>query len=66
MSKWKITSTHDLPAELVELGFSRSIVIECETVHLPLDEQRRQGDATAHFNGFEIVLHAGDKVEQVA
>ena len=65
MSKWKITSTHDIPAEMVKLGYARSIVIECDTVHIPLDEQRKQGDTTAHFNGFEIELHDGDTVEQV-
>ena len=62
MSKWKITSTHGVPDEMVKLGFARSIVIECETAHIPQD---RQGDTIADFNGFGIVLHDGDAVEQV-
>ena len=62
MSKWKITSTHGVSDEMVKLGFARTIVIECETAHIPQD---RQGDVMADFNGFEILLHQGDKIEQV-
>ena len=65
--KWKITRVADIPAPLRELGYRTEITIECNAVALP-DVGKPAGEELerrAFFNGFEIVLKDGDKIEQV-
>lgn len=65
--RWRITRTADVPEPLRELGYKTEIIIESNAIALP-DVGLPEGaepSRRAFFNGFEIILKDGDKIEQV-
>ena len=65
--KYKITRVADLPEELAKLGYRTEITIECGTVALPDvgKPESEPKEMRAYFNGFEVLLKDGDKVERI-